>query len=176
MGDADNANQANGGLHARRFRFYSLVAYSLAPMPRDADSTEQGRLVLMGSMRAGMIKSIRLSLALVVASFNVASTADAKYPILTQMTKRADGPYQPEVRRYVVVDPIAPRTPAYGDLHAAGHPPHGAPHASQELWRRHDLATPVYPYGWFGARPANSRSTRGSYYEDYENVTIFRGR
>ena len=84
--------------------------------------------------------------------------------------------YELSKGRYVVVDPIAPRTSAYGDLHAAGHPPHGAPHASQELWRRHDLATPVYPYGWFGARPANSRSTRGSYYEDYENVTIFRGR
>ncbi len=123
-----------------------------------------------------MMKSIHLALTLVVASFAVVSNVDAKYPILTQMTKRADGPYQPEVRRYVVVDPIAPRAPAYGDLHAAGHPPHGAAHAQQELWRRHDLATPVYPYGWFGARPANSRSARGSYYEDYENVTIFRGR
>lgn len=122
------------------------------------------------------MKPIRLVTLLVVASFAVVSIADAKYPILTQMTKRADGPYQPEVRRYVVVDPIAPRAPAYGDLHASGHPPHAAAHPQQELWRRHEMATPVYPYGWFGARPANSRSTRGSYYEDYENVTIFRGR
>lgn len=123
-----------------------------------------------------MLKSIHLALALVVLSFTVAQNAEAKYPILTQMTKRADGPYQPEVRRYVVVDPIAPHAAAHGDLHAMGHGPHDAAHAPQELWRRHDLATPVYPYGWFGARPANSRSTRGSYYEDYENVTIFRGR
>lgn len=123
-----------------------------------------------------MLKSIHFALALAVVSFAVVPNAEAKYPILTQMTKRADGPYQPEVRRYVVVDPIAPHSAAYGDIHAMGHAPHGAAHAPQELWRRHDLATPVYPYGWFGARPANSRSTRGSYYEDYENVTIFRGR
>ncbi|MBA4018728.1 MAG: hypothetical protein C0483_16295 [Pirellula sp.] len=122
------------------------------------------------------MKFIRLALVFGVASFAAASVADAKYPILTQMTKRADGPYQPEVRRYVVVDPIPPRAHASGDLHAAGHPMHGAAHAQPELWRRYDMATPVYPYGWFGARPANTRSTRGSYYEDYENVTIFRGR
>ncbi|MBN8627799.1 MAG: hypothetical protein J0M17_20155, partial [Planctomycetes bacterium] len=113
----------------------------------------------------------------IVATF--AAVAEAKYPIASHMARRADGPYQPEIRRYVVVDPIAAPTP-FGNgaaAHGSGHAGHSHfAHAQQEQWRRYDLATPVYPYGWFGARPANSRSVRGSYYDDYEQTTIFRGR
>jgi hypothetical protein len=120
-----------------------------------------------------------LTFAALVIVATIAAVAEAKYPIASHMARRADGPYQPEIRRYVVVDPV-PQSPAFGSgvtgqgaaISGQSHFAHSQP----ELWRRHDLATPVYPYGWFGARPANSRSVRGSYYDDYEQTTIFRGR
>lgn len=111
--------------------------------------------------------------AISLSSF-VASQAEAKYPVLSLFTGRADGPYQPAPRRYIVVDPVPVEPAPAGRHHGHG----GAPVAANDppLWRRQDAVTPIYPYGWFGARHANERQTRGSYYEDYEDTAILRGR
>lgn len=121
-----------------------------------------------------------------------AAPALAKYPVLSLFTGRSDGPYQPAPRRFIVVDPV-PVEPTYPAGHHAGH--HGAQHSGQHptqsgaarhaaevaasnppLWRKQDVVTPVYPYGWFGARHGNERQVRGSYYDNYVDTNILRGR
>lgn len=108
------------------------------------------------------------------------ATAEAKYPVLSLFTGRSDGPYQPAPRRYTVVDPVpvAPSYPAGHHGHQSGAARHAAEVAANNppLWRKHEAVTPVYPYGWFGARHANERQTRGSYYDNYVDTAIIRGR
>lgn len=124
-----------------------------------------------------------LGLAMIVYGA-AGAPASAKYPILSLFTRTSDGPYQPQVRHYVVIDPVPPAgTPnnigtsstnglTYQPTKHAAH--HGGP--APQLWRQYELSTPTYPYGYFGARHANERQTRGSYYDDYRDTAIIRGR
>jgi hypothetical protein len=121
------------------------------------------------------------AIALVLFFGLAAENANAKYPVLSLFTGRSDGPYQPAPRRYTVVDPVpvAPTYPVGPHGHAhSGAARHAAEVAAQNApqWRKHDAVTPVYPYGWFGARHASERQTRGSYYDDYNDTAIIRGR
>jgi len=104
----------------------------------------------------------------------IAGEVEAGYPILGRFTRTADGPYQPQMRRFTVVDPtpVAPSP-------AVGRHGHVAAHRYQPdttLWARREAGVPSYPYGWFGARHATEFSTLGSYYDDYEQTSILRGR
>lgn len=111
----------------------------------------------------------RLGLSAILAACVVwPGTAEARYPIASRFTRTANGPYQPQLRRYVVVDPKA-----------AAMPGHAGPHdvaQHQVLWERHDAAVPAYPYGWFGARAATQNYTRTGYYDNYWDNNILRGR
>lgn len=113
-------------------------------------------------------------------SHSAPTPALAKYPVLSLFTARSDGPYQPQARRYVVVDPVpvAPDYPAGRHGSHSGAARHAADVAATNppLWRKHEAVTPVYPYGWFGARHSNERQTRGSYYDNYVDSAIIRGR
>jgi len=105
----------------------------------------------------------------------IACDVEAGYPILSRFTRTADGPYQPQVRRFTVVDPtpVAPQWPVgrHGQVRGAdGHSPEAT------LWARREAGTPAYPYGWFGARHSTEFGSRGSYYDDYEQTSILRGR
>lgn len=111
-----------------------------------------------------------LTLVVCAASARFADPVDAAYPVLSRFTTTYDGAYQPQVRRYVVVDPVPAQGPAVSK-HAHGH--HGPP---ELLWRRADVAVPTYPYGWFGARHATECWSRGSYYDDYRDHSVLRGR
>lgn len=128
------------------------------------------------------MRRLRQGAAILLAATTIAGiapdTASAKYPILSLFTTRSDGPYQPAPRRYAVVDPV-PVAPSYpAGHHGEGAARHAAEVAAQNppLWRKHEVVTPVYPYGWFGARHASERQTRGSYYDDYTDTAIMRGR
>lgn len=132
-----------------------------------------------------MIHKLLPAMALAILVGFASETAVAKYPVLSLFTGRSDGPYQPAPRRYTVVDPVpvAPTYPAGAHGHAHGHAHSGAARHAAEVaaqnppqWRKHDAVTPVYPYGWFGARHASERQTRGSYYDDYNDTAIMRGR
>lgn len=69
-------------------------------------------------------------------------------------------PYQASVDNYVVVEPV----PGF----ATGVGKHGAPNDHVEFpWRAHELPTPSYPYGWFGARVQPQHQTHHSYYGTY---------
>ncbi len=113
----------------------------------------------------------RTIVCLAALVFGAAPSAWAGYPVLSKFTRTADGPYRPQVRKYVTIDPtpVAP-SPAGGRF--AQH----APAETGPLWARRDAGLPVYPYGWFGARHATDRTTRGSYYDDYREVNVLRGR
>lgn len=129
-----------------------------------------------------MIRKPFQAIALLLFAGIFAATAEAKYPVLSLFTGRSDGPYQPAPRRYTVVDPV-PVAPSYGAALHGRHPhPGAAQHAAEVAaqngpqWKKHDVVAPVYPYGWFGARHASERQTRGSYYGDYSDAAIIRGR
>lgn len=113
----------------------------------------------------------RLGILTTVCAATVCATptVDAGYPVLSHFTRTYNGPYQPQLRRYVVVDPVD-----------AGHapPPPGRPHTVQDapLWARRDAAVPTYPYGWFGARAATNYYGRGSYTDTYRDYSVLRGR
>jgi hypothetical protein len=114
-------------------------------------------------------------LAIVVAVAGNACEADAGYPVLSRFTRTADGPYQPQVRRFTVVDPtpVAPQYAVGRHGHVWG--AHRLP-PDTTLWARREADVPSYPYGWFGARHATEFGSRGSYYDDYEQTAILRGR
>lgn len=112
-------------------------------------------------------------------------TAYAGHPISSRFARQDDGPYAPQVNRYVVVDPTpVPNAPLAGarplpagGLHKHGHAVAPGPsHAGSSLWVRRDLAAPAYPYGWFGTRPATNRWSHTYYYGDYTDMRIDRGR
>lgn len=113
------------------------------------------------------------AIALVLAG--IAGVAEAGYPILSRFTRTADGPYQPPVRRFTVVDPtpVAPQLPVGRHGHVTAAHRH---QADATLWARREAGVPSYPYGWFGARHSTEFSSRGSYYDDYEQTAILRGR
>jgi hypothetical protein len=104
-----------------------------------------------------------------------AGIAEAGYPILSRFTRTADGPYQPQVRRFTVVDPtpVAPQLSVGRHGHVVGAHRH---QSDTTLWARREADAPSYPYGWFGARHSTEYSSRGSYYDDYEQTAILRGR
>jgi hypothetical protein len=120
---------------------------------------------------------LRFASALLIGALvaGTAFEAEAGYPILSRFTRTADGPYQPQVRRFTVVDP----TPVAPQL-AVG--PHGHVRgghrqmADTTLWARREAGVPSYPYGWFGARHSTEFSSRGSYYDDYEQTSVLRGK
>lgn len=91
------------------------------------------------------------------------------YPISSRFARQPEGPYAPQTNRYVVVDPTPVSPPAAKN----GKP---TPGAEAILWQRRDAATPVYPYGWFGAQPATQRWTHTYFYGDYNDARILRGR
>lgn len=113
----------------------------------------------------------RTLVCLAALTFSIAQSTSAGYPVLSKFTRTADGPYRPQVRKYVTIDPTPVAPPP-----AAGRFAHHAPPEQGPLWARRDAGVPTYPYGWFGARHATDRTTRGSYYDDYYEVNVLRGR
>lgn len=133
-------------------------------------------------------KSSFAAATLIAALFATAfgNDADGAYPISSRFARQAEGPYAPQTNRYVVIDPapIAPPMQAASPAPQAGAsvgPKHGKPKpnanaAGAVYWQRHDAATTVYPYGWFGANAATQRWTHTSYYGDYGDTRFIRGR
>jgi hypothetical protein len=115
----------------------------------------------------------------------VSVSAEAGHPISSRLARQDDGPYAPQVNRYVVVDPTpvpagpiaGVRPAASGGMHKHGHAAaQGSSQPGTSLWVRRDLTAPAYPYGWFGVRPATNRWSHTNYYGDYTDMRIDRGR
>src|SRR5688572_27960129 len=89
---------------------------------------------------------IVVALLLGVLLAGIAREAEGAYPILGRFTRTADGPYQPQVRRFTVVDPtpVAPQLPVGRHGHVVGAHRH---QADAQLWARRDAGVPSYPYG-----------------------------
>jgi hypothetical protein len=137
-----------------------------------AGATDNGGMI----RTATTIASLRVAIALVLGA-TLAGTAgivEAGYPVLSWFTRTADGPYQPQVRRFTVVDPtpVTPQLAVGRHGQAIGH----HRQADTTLWARREAGVPAYPYGWFGARHSTEFSSRGSFYDDYEQTAILRGR
>lgn len=100
----------------------------------------------------------------------VVAPASAGYPFFSKFTTQANGAYAPRTNRYVVVDPATVAHEAHYKAH-----PHAGYSGSGPLWTRHDVAQPVYPYGWFGARAGTRNWTGASYYDDYVDQRFQKG-
>lgn len=98
----------------------------------------------------------------IIATMVLAVPCSAGYPFFSKFTTQSNGPYAPRTNRYVVVDPA----PAAADAHYKAHH-HAGYTAHGPLWTRHDVAQPVYPYGWFGARAGTRNWSHAGYYDDY---------
>ncbi|HEV3344243.1 MAG TPA: hypothetical protein VG125_27960 [Pirellulales bacterium] len=79
--------------------------------------------------------------------------------------------YAPEMRHYVVVDPVAAGSPA-PSKHALANK---TPPAGQVLWRQKVEAVPTYPWGWFGARRHLQNLQHTRQYNDARDWSYMRG-
>lgn len=115
---------------------------------------------------------MRSSIPAMALMFATVLTAPAwaGYPFFSKFTTQSNGAYAPRTNRYIVVDPAAVANDAsYKAHHHAGYTANGP------LWTRHDVAQPVYPYGWFGARAGTRNWSHVGYYDDYVDQRFQKG-
>lgn len=104
------------------------------------------------------------------AALTAVAPCSAGYPFFSKFTTQSNGAYAPRTNRYVVVDPAPVAADAhYKAQHHAGYTANGP------LWTRHDVAQPVYPYGWFGARAGTRNWSHVGYYDDYVDQRFQKG-
>jgi hypothetical protein len=79
--------------------------------------------------------------------------------------------YAPEMRHYIVVDPVVVGSPA-PSKHALANK---TPPAGQVLWRQKVEPVPTYPWGWFGARRHLQNAQHTRYYGNARDWSYLRG-
>jgi hypothetical protein len=100
------------------------------------------------------------AIAAIILALGITTSAHAWPPrFLRPRDTVASAAYAPQVSKYVVVSPT-PSGSVYGTIG------HGS--APQDFaWREDRLATPVYPWGWFGTRTHPQSWTHTGYYGTY---------
>jgi hypothetical protein len=113
-----------------------------------------------------------LSVALVAASLS-GQVALAGWPL---WNRRPPPPYPadtyaPQMRHYIVVDPVVVGSPGPSQHALASK----VPAAGQVFWRQNVEAVPTYPWGWFGARRHLQNSQHTRFYSNARDWAYLRG-